>query len=186
MKPGGLSRIFSCYTVEIKKEKNGLLFFDPSSFCVGIFCHGYRVMNLIKIMQGLVFLLVLLLVLYGARYWMDKPYCMISIEDPSLAQGRLGLWTYAVSKISPPQKAFTGKKTHLLYIYLDDPRGILSVRCTVNGKAKKLDVPPMVPVFQTEFNGYEDYGTHRYHIEVENGEGQTASAVAVVTLSPPY
>lgn len=143
-------------------------------------------MNFIKIIQFLVLVIVVLLILYGFQYWTLKPYCILSIEDPAIAQNRLSLWKYIYTKISPPHKTFIGKQSHTLYLYIDDPQGIATVRCTVNGKAKKLEVPPMIPQFHTDFSGYEEYGTHHYHIEVEDGKGRSASADAIVTLSPPY
>jgi hypothetical protein len=135
--------------------------------------------------KRLFYILISLAILSTAVWILQRPFCTIQISDHTKSTGNMINWKYLLSCVVTPHVELTGNVPYRMYIHIHDKDGIRSITCTVNGQPKQLDVPPMVPSFEIEFNGYTDPGTYHYRIAVMDGKGYKASSSAIVSIIPP-
>ncbi|MBZ0257982.1 hypothetical protein K8I31_18095 [bacterium] len=137
-----------------------------------------------KLKQVLPWVVIIIAVVYGLLFLLNKPYTSVQYLDVNTFKGRQNLFVYALSKCFAARKKLDGNDPYKLYLYANDPDGIKSLKFIVDGKEVKTPFEPC-ETFEEEYNGITEWGLHEYRMIVTDKTGSQSIAEAIINVAPP-
>lgn len=127
--------------------------------------------------------ILIVLAVTGLRNWLDKPYCTIEMLEPYTQKTKKNILIYAITKITSQRRELEGNDPYQMYINIDDPDGLLSVKLTLDGKALPLKFQSENRSLQEEVPGNTEFGMHHYVVTVTDRKGNTAKAESIIKVT---
>ncbi|MEW6237018.1 MAG: hypothetical protein AB1656_16660 [Candidatus Omnitrophota bacterium] len=136
-----------------------------------------------KLKKAALAIILIVLSLAGLKTWLDKPYCTLELLEAHTQKSKRNIIVYSLIKLSPQRRELHGNDPYKLYLNIDDPDGLLSVKLTVDGKPIPVELKADTRTIQKEIPGDTEFGLHHYEAFVTDRKGKTAKTQALVKVS---
>jgi len=136
-----------------------------------------------KLKKAVLAAILIVLTIAGLKTWLDKPYCTLELLEAHTQKSKRNIFVYSLMKISPQRRELHGNDPYKLYLHIDDPDGLRSVKLTVDGKPIPIELKTDSSTIHKEIPGDTEFGLHHYEAFVTDKKGNTAKAQALVKVS---